>query len=102
MPEAHFDGTRHGGPPFQPWLSDPRSTGHCARARRTHRVPAVPARTQGSVEIVMEAVIFVGPTLPLEAARKQLDAMYCPPAAQGDVLRALANKPRLIGIIDGY
>jgi hypothetical protein len=50
----------------------------------------------------MEAVIFVGPTLPLEAARKQLDAMYCPPAAQGDVLRALANKPRLIGIIDGY
>src|SRR5580700_10814294 len=50
----------------------------------------------------MEAVIFVGPTLPLATARKKLDAWYCPPAAQGDVLRALANKPRLIGIIDGY
>jgi hypothetical protein len=50
----------------------------------------------------MEAVIFVGPTLPLETARKKLDALYCPPAAQGDVLRALAHRPRLIGIIDGY
>lgn len=50
----------------------------------------------------MEAVIFVGPTLPLATARKKLDAWYCPPAAQGDVLRALANRPRLIGIIDGY
>jgi len=50
----------------------------------------------------MDAVIFVGPTLPLETARKKLDALYCPPAAQGDVLRALANRPRLIGIIDGY
>jgi len=50
----------------------------------------------------MEAVIFLGPTLALERAKEHLDALYCPPVAQGDVLRALAHQPRLIGIIDGY
>jgi hypothetical protein len=50
----------------------------------------------------MEAVIFLGPTLALEKAKEHLDALYCPPVAQGDVLRALAHQPRLIGIIDGY
>jgi hypothetical protein len=50
----------------------------------------------------MNAVIFLGPTLTVEEARKQLDAIYCPPVAQGDVLRALSQNPLLIGIVDGY
>ena len=50
----------------------------------------------------MNAVIFLGPTLTVEEARKHLDANYCPPVAQGDVLRALSRNPLLIGIVDGY
>jgi hypothetical protein len=50
----------------------------------------------------MKAIIFLGPTLTLEEARKHLDAVYSPPVAQGDVLRALSHNPFVIGIIDGY
>jgi hypothetical protein len=50
----------------------------------------------------MSAVIFLGPTLPVEQARTILDATYLPPVAQGDVYRALIYKPTVIGIIDGY
>lgn len=50
----------------------------------------------------MNAVVFLGPTLSVEAARRELDAEYWPPAAQGDVLAALASAPRAIGIIDGF
>jgi hypothetical protein len=47
-------------------------------------------------------VVFVGPTLSIEAARRELDAVYLPPAAQGDVYRIALRKPRAIGIVDGY
>ena len=50
----------------------------------------------------MNACIFLGPTLPVETARAALDAVYLPPAAQGDVYRAALRKPQAIGIIDGY
>ncbi len=50
----------------------------------------------------MSAYIFLGPTLPVKTAGNYLDAVYCPPAAQGDILRILPHRPRLIGIIDGY
>src|SRR5258708_5321121 len=50
----------------------------------------------------MSVVVFVGPTLPLETARLELDAIYRPPVAQGDVWRAARLNPRAIGIIDGY
>jgi hypothetical protein len=46
--------------------------------------------------------VFVGPTLPAEEARKELDAVYLPPAAQGDVYRAARERPEAIGLIDGY
>lgn len=49
------------------------------------------------------AVVFLGPSLPLEQARRHLGgAAYRPPVEQGDVLRAMADGPRVIGIIDGY
>jgi hypothetical protein len=52
----------------------------------------------------MSAVIFVGPTLPLEIASHELNATYFPPAAQGDIYRASLRTPppRVIGLIDGY
>ena len=47
-------------------------------------------------------IVFVGPTLALDDARRELDATYLGPVAQGDVLRAVEARPRAIAIIDGY
>jgi hypothetical protein len=50
----------------------------------------------------MSVYVFVGPTLPVEQARRELDAIYLPPVSEGDVQRAASRKPKAIGIIDGY
>lgn len=50
----------------------------------------------------MTAIVFVGPSLPLDLATAELDATYRPPAAQGDVYRAASSRPTAIGLIDGY
>lgn len=50
----------------------------------------------------MNICVFVGPTLPDAKASGVLQAVYLPPAAQGDVYRATLEQPRAIGIIDGY
>ncbi len=50
----------------------------------------------------MSVVIFVGPTLRAETVRGLLDATILPPVQQGDVYRAVRDRPRAIGIIDGY
>jgi hypothetical protein len=51
----------------------------------------------------VKACVFVGPTLPLPDARSVLDAVYLPPAQQGDVYRAIArHRPAAVGIVDGY
>lgn len=49
----------------------------------------------------MSVFIFVGSTLSHAKAKTHLDATYLPPVQQGDVLRVLAQKPRVIGIVDG-
>lgn len=49
-----------------------------------------------------DILIFLGPTLPHEEAARELDARFLPPVAQGDVIRACAEKPRAIGIVDGF
>jgi hypothetical protein len=46
--------------------------------------------------------VFVGPTLRAEEGRRELEAVFLPPAAQGDVYRAALERPRAIGLIDGY
>jgi hypothetical protein len=46
--------------------------------------------------------IFVGPTLPIEAAQTTLDATYLPPVSRGDVLSLCRLRPTAIGIIDGF
>jgi hypothetical protein len=50
----------------------------------------------------MTLYVFTGPTISAEDAARELDAIYLPPAAQGDVYRAALEKPRAIGLIDGY
>jgi len=50
----------------------------------------------------MTLYLFTGPTLPAEEAERWLDAIFLPPAAQGDVYRVALAKPVAIGIIDGY
>lgn len=47
-------------------------------------------------------IAFLGPTLPTVEARRHLDADYRPPVAQGDVLRAVTERPAAILLIDGY
>lgn len=50
----------------------------------------------------MTICIFTGPTLSPEESRTELEAIYLPPVAQGDVFRLACREPRAIGIIDGY
>jgi len=50
----------------------------------------------------MRVCIFLGPTLSPDDARAELDALYLPPASQGDIYRAACRKPRAIGLIDGF
>jgi len=50
----------------------------------------------------MKTVVFLGPSLPVEAARRHLDAIYLPPAAQSDIISAvMQHKPEAIVLIDG-
>ncbi|GMU62736.1 MAG: hypothetical protein AMXMBFR34_44990 [Myxococcaceae bacterium] len=48
-----------------------------------------------------DVIVFLGPSLPLAEARRLLRADYRPPARQGDVFRALVDRPRVIALIDG-
>ena len=50
----------------------------------------------------MTTFVFAGPTLSILDARAELDAIYLPPVAQGDVYRVTKMRPQAIGIIDGY
>jgi len=49
----------------------------------------------------VSAVLFVGPSFPRLHALELPGIRVRPPAAQGDVLRALAEGARLIGLVDG-
>lgn len=47
-------------------------------------------------------VVFLGPSLPLAEAKRVVPrAVFLPPARQGDVWRALMDRPRAIALIDG-
>lgn len=50
----------------------------------------------------MTVFIFSGPTLSAAEGQLELDAVFLPPAAMGDVYRATLDKPQAIGLIDGY
>jgi hypothetical protein len=46
--------------------------------------------------------VFTGPTISSAEGRAELEAVYLPPAVEGDVYRAALKRPQVIGIIDGY
>lgn len=47
--------------------------------------------------------MLLGPSLPVDEARRLCDAVYLPPAAAGDVYRLVRDAaPRRIAIVDGY
>ena len=50
----------------------------------------------------MTFIVFVGPTLDPKEVAAAGDFTCLPPVSQGDVYRAARNRPRAIGIIDGY
>jgi len=47
-------------------------------------------------------VIFLGPSLSREKARKILDADYRLPAKKGDLLQLILKEVDIIGLVDGY
>lgn len=49
-----------------------------------------------------EAYVFIGPTLSVAEAYAELNAVYLPPVAAGDIFRLWRTRPRAIGIVDGY
>ena len=46
-------------------------------------------------------VVFLGPSLETEHAKRILDAEYRPPAARGDIFKAVQEGAKIIGLIDG-
>ncbi len=48
-----------------------------------------------------DIVVFLGPSLPVDEARRIVPARYLGPAQCGDVLRARRLSPKIIAIVDG-
>jgi len=48
-----------------------------------------------------DAVVYLGPSLPLDAARRILQADYRPPIRRRDLARLFPHPPRFVGIVDG-
>ncbi len=46
-------------------------------------------------------VVFLGPSLPVDRAKKILEAEYLPPAKRGDIYNAVKNGADVICLIDG-
>src|SRR5262249_34690040 len=108
-----------GGRPHPGGAGDPGRPGGRPRGGAALRHPGLPARAAGlsrrgpggeprnprAGPAVSQAGVFVftGPTLPVEEGRTILDdAVYLPPASQGDVYRAARERPWGIAIVDGY
>jgi hypothetical protein len=50
----------------------------------------------------MNAVIFVGPSLPPSFRPSDPVIEWCPPVKQGEAYQAVLTRPAIIGIVDGY
>src|SRR4051812_35554943 len=48
-----------------------------------------------------QIVIYVGPSLAVQDARKVLEADYRPPIRRGDIDALMKSPPKIIGIVDG-
>ncbi|MDH5806223.1 MAG: TfuA-related McrA-glycine thioamidation protein [Candidatus Methanomethylicaceae archaeon] len=49
----------------------------------------------------MKIIVFLGPSLPLNEAKNIISVEYRPPAGRGDVLKAMDEGAKIIGLIDG-
>src|SRR5437764_4260886 len=79
-------------------------SGYCARTR-TNRCAGLHSwstRTSRIGRAAVSTYVFAGPTISPAEGRGELDAVYLPPAAEGDVYRVTLTDPQAIGIIDGY
>jgi hypothetical protein len=92
------------GRPNEGGIWDTCGSRNCSRfgiyARPSIRTWSKSARD--TAEMKANVYIFIGPTISASEARLQLDAVYLPPAAEGDVYRMGLKSPKVIGIIDGY
>jgi len=50
----------------------------------------------------MSIYVFLGPSLPVDDARRLLDATYLPPVAMGDIWALMHRRPAAFVIIDGF
>ncbi len=50
----------------------------------------------------MTVIMFIGPTISEREVKADIDAICLPPAAQGDIYRAMNFNPAIIGLVDGY
>src|SRR5437879_3375851 len=78
---------------------------HCARTRINSRARLYPRPTGPQAHFGESAVnvyVFTGPTISSADATRVLEAMYLPPAVEGDLYRVALKRPQAIGIIDGY
>jgi hypothetical protein len=55
----------------------------------------------GSAADMPRVIVFLGPSLDRHKAERILPAVYRPPAARGDILRAADEEARVICLIDG-
>src|SRR5690606_31846846 len=105
-PERRDHGGRRGRP-LEAGVFDSGAARDRARARdvspraRVRAGAARPGKARRVGGAAMTVVVFLGPTLPVDAARAELDAIYLPPAGQGDVYRVAREQPFAIGIVDG-
>src|SRR2546423_13343270 len=76
---------------------------HCTRTRINFRT-RLRSRPTGPADFgeALNVYIFTGPTISAAEASRVLEAVYLPPAVEGDVYRVALKYPQAIGIIDGY
>src|SRR5262247_458704 len=91
------------GRSYQTRIRTSGCSGHCTRTRINFRA-RLRSRPTGPVDPgeALNVCIFTGPTISASQARCVLEAVYLPPAAEGDVYRVALKHPQAIGIIDGY
>src|SRR5882724_1315990 len=95
---------RRGGEPYQARIRPTGCPRNCARPRAIPwaRVPSRRTRAGRHSSKDVSVYVFTGPTISGSEASRELEAVYLPPAAEGDVYRVTLQCPEAIGIIDGY
>src|ERR1700730_9972648 len=104
MPEERGYATSHCDRSHQAGIRIAGRSRNCSRPRadcwqRLFSWPSSQTQYDGKN---VSVYIFTGPTISAAEAGRELKAIYLPPASEGDVYRVALQRPRAIGIIDGY